>query len=473
MYNKQEWKDEIPDMTRPIKDASGKQQTDPQTGRPLFELVQAGTRITSNRLNTMEGGIEGAYMLVEKLAKEIGGNFVADVDGVMGLQCSAQGLTASWTQGVAYVGGKRFEVPAGSMELNPTQGQYLYLDLDGTIKKTTSEATAATALLLWYVATDTSGVITSTDKRSTVNMAEILKKIENIDVDIPESSLTQKGISQLSSAVNSTSETLAATPKAVKTVNDALVTHKADVTSHVYYGEDSGTANNKVVSIDPLVTTYTNGLCVTFKNKVQNTSYVDLKVNGMKAVNLLKAKDVLLKPGALKVDTLYTARFVDGNFFLQGEGGEYGTAEAAQVLVGQTIGTEAGLVTGTMPNVGEITINPSSSIQYIPKGFHPGTGKVNATRVNSRSFTTPEIPDDTYHQMMVSDLGGTKMISAMAVSGAVYYAAASLLSSGDYGSIYNRSSDNGVISMTMGPHYLTIFNNTRYGTSIGGHIVFT
>ena len=83
MYNKQQWLDEIPDMSRPILDGSGKQKTDPQTGRPLFELVQAGTRITSARLNNMEGGIEGAHVLIEQLAKELAGNFIAAIDGVM------------------------------------------------------------------------------------------------------------------------------------------------------------------------------------------------------------------------------------------------------------------------------------------------------------------------------------------------------------------------------------------------------
>ncbi|MGD0032559.1 phage tail protein [Paenibacillus illinoisensis] len=213
MYNKQTWLDEIPDMTKPIYDASGKQKTDPQTGRPLFELVQVGTRITSNRLNTMEGGIEAAHTLVEQLAKELGGNFVAVIDGVMGLSCSAEGLKATWTAGVAYVGGRRYEISAGEITLNPTQGQYLYVDIDGVIKKTTSEATAKTGLLLFYVATDTSGVISSTDGRVNISLEEILRKIEN--TDIPDASLTVKGKVQLSSKTNGDSEALAATEKAI------------------------------------------------------------------------------------------------------------------------------------------------------------------------------------------------------------------------------------------------------------------
>ncbi|WP_366294469.1 tail fiber protein [Paenibacillus sp. AN1007] len=214
MYNKQEWKDEIPDLTKPILDPStGKQKTDPQTGRPLFELVQEGTRITSTRLNTIEDGIDAAHTLVELLAKEIAGNFVAVVDGLMGLACTATGLKVTWTAGVAYVGGRRYEVTAGEMSLNPTQGQYLYVDVDGVVKKTTSQTTAKSGLSIFYVATDTGGVITAADQRVNVNLEEILKKIENLD--LPDASLTVKGKVQLSNNIASQSQTVAATSKAV------------------------------------------------------------------------------------------------------------------------------------------------------------------------------------------------------------------------------------------------------------------
>ncbi|MCM3206377.1 phage tail protein [Paenibacillus illinoisensis] len=225
MYNKQTWLDEIPDMTKPIYDSSGKQKTDPQTGRPLFELVQVGTRITSNRLNTMEGGIEAAHTLVEQLAKELGGNFVVPVNGTMGLQCSAQGLKASWTSGIAYVGGRRYQVAAGEVSLNPTQGQYLYVDTDGVVKKTTTKETAAAGLLLFYVATDTSGVLSTTDHRVNISLDEIIKKLENDHV--PDASLTQKGKVQLTNATNSTSESLVPNAKALSTARQEAISAAA------------------------------------------------------------------------------------------------------------------------------------------------------------------------------------------------------------------------------------------------------
>lgn len=220
MYNKQVWKDEIPDLTRPIMDSSGKQQTDPQTGRPLYELVQEGTRITSARLNHMEEGIEDAHALVEKLASEIGGNFVANIDGEMGLAFTVEGLSVSWTAGIAYVGGKRFEVPAGTMALNSTQGQYLYLDVDGVIKITTSQSTAAEALLLFYVATDASGVISTKDQRVNHSLNEILKKLDNIQIPIMDS-------------VTSSETTKAASANAVKAAYDKAVAAETNAKTYI------------------------------------------------------------------------------------------------------------------------------------------------------------------------------------------------------------------------------------------------
>ncbi|MDT8979968.1 pyocin knob domain-containing protein [Paenibacillus sp. chi10] len=71
MYKKQEWKDEIPDLSKPILDSTGKQKVDPQTGRPLWELVQEGTRITSSRLNHMEDGIQAAHDSIENISQSL------------------------------------------------------------------------------------------------------------------------------------------------------------------------------------------------------------------------------------------------------------------------------------------------------------------------------------------------------------------------------------------------------------------
>ncbi|MDO7908417.1 tail fiber protein [Paenibacillus sp. JX-17] len=283
MYNKEVWKDEIPDLTRPVKDTAGKQKIDPQTGRPLYELVQEGTRITSARLNHIEGGIEGAHNLVEQLAKELGGNFVAAIDGVQGLQFTAKELSVSWTPGVAYVGGRRFEVAAGDMPLNATQGQYLYLDNDGVVKKTTSKATAAAALLLFYVATDASGVISTTDQRMNVNISELIKKLDNVQV--PVASVDTAGIVKLNDTLTSTSKDQAPTANAIKKVNDGLTAHSADTTKHITATERSawnGKADASAlasVSTDVLKSSYN------IQNLQREVAYLTLKQAASDRIN--------------------------------------------------------------------------------------------------------------------------------------------------------------------------------------------
>jgi hypothetical protein len=142
---------------------------DPSTG----EVVQQGTKVTANRLNNLESGVEKAHQLVESLAQSVIGSSV-----ISGLIFTANGLIVSWTSGSAYVNGVRFDVPAGSITLNPTQGQYIYLDSDGVVKITTNQATAQAKCLLWYFATDASSVITSTDRRAVVDSSTFVKQTE-------------------------------------------------------------------------------------------------------------------------------------------------------------------------------------------------------------------------------------------------------------------------------------------------------
>lgn len=142
---------------------------DPVTG----DVVQQGTKVTATRMNKMEQGIANAQVLTEVLAQTVIGSPV-----VSGLEFSASGLTAQWTTGVAYVNGVRFEVNAGSIKLNPTQGQYIYLDSDGVVKNTTSQETADAKCKLWYFATDASSIITSIDGRNIVSKDMFVKQTE-------------------------------------------------------------------------------------------------------------------------------------------------------------------------------------------------------------------------------------------------------------------------------------------------------
>ncbi|MGG4449125.1 hypothetical protein ABEX29_06605 [Brevibacillus porteri] len=142
---------------------------DPVTG----DVVQQGTKVTATRMNKMEQGIADAQVLTEALAQTVIGSPV-----ISGLEFSASGLTAQWTAGVAYVNGVRFEVNAGSIKLSATQGHFIYLDSDGVLKNTPSQAIADAKCKLWYFATDGSSIITSVDSRNVASKDMFVKETE-------------------------------------------------------------------------------------------------------------------------------------------------------------------------------------------------------------------------------------------------------------------------------------------------------
>lgn len=152
--------------------------------------------------------------------------------------------------------------------------------------------------------------------------------------------------------------------------------HLADYVKHPAFAVASGTANIYSVTLNPAPTEYTDGMAISVKINVDSTGPSTLNVNGLGAVPLKKSNgnDVT----NLKANGVYTFRYnaSTGNFILQGEGGEYGTATATDVLEGKTIGTDSGIVAGTMPNRGAVTITPTTTDQAIPAGYHNGSGVV-------------------------------------------------------------------------------------------------
>lgn len=224
-YSKTNWVDHI---------------VDPTTG----EVVQQGTKVTATRLNKMEQGIADAHSLVEGLAQQVVGSAV-----VSGLEFTSSGLTASWTAGVAYVNGVRFDVPAGSIALNPTQGQYLYLDSDGAVKLTTSQATADAKCPLWYFATDASGVITSIDRRNVITASTFVKQSEvaaNGPNKIPRLNAQGRGeFSITGDAVSVGGKTVGTGPNQIPTRDGAGLLH-ADTVG----GRSVGTGANQLPTRD-------------------------------------------------------------------------------------------------------------------------------------------------------------------------------------------------------------------------------
>ncbi|MDO6355105.1 hypothetical protein Q3V94_08440 [Caloramator sp. CAR-1] len=146
-----------------------------------------------------------------------------------------------------------------------------------------------------------------------------------------------------------------------------------------YAGTTTNSGNNYSVTANG-ITSYTDGLCVVVKINTDSTGAATLNINGLGAKPIKKSNgsDVT----NLKANGIYTLRYnaTNGNFILQGEGGE-GTAQPADVLSGKTFTNDSGTFTGTMPNkVGSGTvITPGTSDIAIPQGYYGGAltdGKV-------------------------------------------------------------------------------------------------
>lgn len=147
------------------------------------------------------------------------------------------------------------------------------------------------------------------------------------------------------------------------------------------YGVTSNNGNAYDVTLSPAPSTLTVGIRVAVKINATSTGSPTLNVNGLGAKPLLKASGT---PASLKENGVYTFVFDGSAFIIQGEGGEYGTADAEHVLTGKTIGTEDGIVQGTMPNrsgistdnVGITTGGDGNLWFNTPAGYYDPTGSV-------------------------------------------------------------------------------------------------
>ncbi|MBD8499977.1 hypothetical protein [Paenibacillus arenosi] len=196
-------------------------------------------------------------------------------------------------------------------------------------------------------------------------------------------------------------------------VRHDLNQHAADITAHILYAAATGGANTYAVTLAPIIKSYVEGMAVAVKINVQNTAASTLNVNGLgaKAIKRSNGSDVI--SGMLKVGSVHTMRYNGVNFILQGEGGEYGTAVAGDVVAPKTVGTDNGLVIGTMidrPSVikpESYGHNTASNISYfrIPHGAYrqsEGSGfpELWVTQADCR-------PENIINGMVINNTRGT------------------------------------------------------------------
>ncbi|OPA76731.1 hypothetical protein BVG16_16300 [Paenibacillus selenitireducens] len=131
-----------------------------------------------------------------------------------------------------------------------------------------------------------------------------------------------------------------------------IVNHKEDYVKHqADGGTTAGTSTAYTCSSSPNPTALVDKTCLVITAHVDSGANPTIKWGTLAAAPIKKANG---NPATLKKDGIYTLRYSAGTaaFILQGEGGEYGDATAAHVLNPKTIGTDTGLVTGTMVNNG-------------------------------------------------------------------------------------------------------------------------
>ena len=168
----------------------------------------------------------------------------------------------------------------------------------------------------------------------------------------------------------------------VNEVKQTVDEHKADDLQHVKYAAATGTANTYAVTFNPAPTAYVEGMAVAFKVPVASTAASTLNVNGLGAKGIKKANGTDVTN--LKAGGIYTVRYDGTAFILQGEGAS-GNATASDLLSGKTATTDAGEITGTMPNRGTFNLPLGSSV---PAGYYSGGVVPNGKKFASGSGTT-------------------------------------------------------------------------------------
>lgn len=123
-----------------------------------------------------------------------------------------------------------------------------------------------------------------------------------------------------------------------------ITKHLADLVKHGVYGIATGT-NTLAMTLEN-VPSYPTGMLVAFKNTTANTGAVTLNINKLGAKSIRKANGNTLNAGNLKAGGVYQCRYDGVNFYLLGEGGEYGNVTPEDVVLGKIFGTENGLMTG-------------------------------------------------------------------------------------------------------------------------------
>lgn len=155
-------------------------------------------------------------------------------------------------------------------------------------------------------------------------------------------------------------------------IKENIASHQSDYTNHVTpLGITSNVDNAYSITSSKIIT---DGSKFSLKFNVAATGTATLNISSEDTPRrLIKPGGADFKP---KAGTYLFIRDAE-NFQYLGEGGDYGTAEAAQVLSPYTIGTELGLISGSMVDHSSTNIQCTfASDVNITQGYYNGSGKV-------------------------------------------------------------------------------------------------
>ena len=167
---------------------------------------------------------------------------------------------------------------------------------------------------------------------------------------------------------------------------EVMDSHLENYILQIPYGVASGSANTYTVTLNPPLTSYTEGVAVAVKINASNTGASTININGKGAKSIRDPRGDALTAGKLIAGSIYTLRYNGTNFILQGEGAT-GNATASDLLSGKTASTDAGEITGSMPNrTGHVTAQ-SRIVSGTTLRFRPQPGYYDGSTTNSVQYS--------------------------------------------------------------------------------------
>lgn len=190
--------------------------------------------------------------------------------------------------------------------------------------------------------------------------------------------------------VISSSTTKVASAASVKLVDDKVTSHQTDL-AHVHWiGTATGT--NTLTATYAPITEYKEGLAVSFKNTTASTAATTLNINGLGGIPIINSDGEA--QSELKANGVYTVRYSNGNFILQGSSS---ISKSAQIS-----------------NLNAIS-NFSTSLKIEVSWTNPSDGKFKGVRIVYKAGSYPSGPYDG--TLAYQNTTGTASTNATIASG--------------------------------------------------------